>query len=341
MGVSLDKKIPIEPLGEARWSRVERGVMNALVDLEPEDVPSSPLGGWQASWRSMWRGATPLVLTGALAASVGAFAWRGLVQPENALIPARIATAAIGSRVEVGESTVEVGPQSAVRLSGDDAHGISVLLDTGRVECDVAPRHGRPPFLVEAGAVEVRVIGTHFVVTRAGEAVTVAVQRGRVEVISGQDHAFVDAGSHWPLGDAVQTSLAAAPAPVNQLPASEPAPAAEPAARPTAPDVRAASGSPASISPSTTNTATVRTPRERYEAASKLEAQKPDTAMAIYGELARQGGAWGMNALFAEGRLEADRGRQNDATRLLDEYLARYPFGPNAEDARRLLARMR
>ena len=81
--------------------------------------------------------------------------------------------------------------------------------------------------------------------------------------------------------------------------------------------------------------------RERYEAASKLEAQKPDAAMAIYGELARQGGAWGMNALFAEGRLESDRGRQSEASRLLDEYLARYPFGPNAEDARRLLARLR
>jgi hypothetical protein len=81
--------------------------------------------------------------------------------------------------------------------------------------------------------------------------------------------------------------------------------------------------------------------RERYDAASKLEAQKPEAAMAIYGELARQGGAWGMNALFAEGRLEADRGRQSEAMHLLEEYLARYPFGPNAEDARRLLARMR
>jgi hypothetical protein len=82
-------------------------------------------------------------------------------------------------------------------------------------------------------------------------------------------------------------------------------------------------------------------PRERYDAASKLEAQKPEAAMALYSDLARQGGAWGMNALFAEGRLEADRGHSSDAVRLLEEYLARYPVGPNAEDARRLLARMR
>jgi hypothetical protein len=349
MGVSLDKNVPIEPLGEARWARVERSLMNALADLEPEAqaAPASPLGGWQGSWRSVWRGATPLVLTGALAAAVGAFAWRGLVQPEGTMAPARIATAAIGSRVEVGESTVEVGPQSAVRLSGDDTRGISVLLDTGRVECDVAPRHGRPPFLVEAGAVEVRVIGTHFVVTRAGEAVTVAVQRGRVEVISGQEHAFVDAGSHWPLVAPGQATPAAAPAPVAQALAqpagTDPPPAPDPIARTPATEVRAAGGSSAaSAAPGTAIAASPRmSSRERYDAASKLEAQKPESAMAIYGELARQGGAWGMNALFAEGRLEADRGRQSEATRLLEEYLARYPFGPNAEDARRLLARMR
>ncbi|HSY24232.1 MAG TPA: FecR domain-containing protein [Polyangiaceae bacterium] len=343
MGVSLDKNVPIEPLGEARWTRVERSLMNALADLEPEvqGAPSSSLGGWQSSWRSVWRGATPLVLTGALAAAVGAFAWRGLVQPEGTMAPARIATAAIGSRVEVGESTVEVGPQSAVRLSGDDTHGISVLLDTGRVECDVAPRHGRPPFLVEAGAVEVRVIGTHFVVTRAGEAVTVAVQRGRVEVISGQGHAFVDAGSQWPLVAPAQA--APAPGPVAQAIGTEPAPAPDPIARPPVAEARAASGSSAtSAGPGTAMAASPRmSSRERYDAASKLEAQKPEAAMAIYGELARQGGAWGMNALFAEGRLEADRGRQSEATHLLEEYLARYPFGPNAEDARRLLARMR
>jgi hypothetical protein len=342
MSVSLDKKIPIEALGEARWARVERGVMNALVDLEPEAeaAPERALAGWQGSWRNVWRGATPLVLTGALAAAVGAFAWRGFVQPEATMAPARIATAAIGSRVEVGESTVEVGPQSAVRLSGDDAHGISVLLDTGRVECDVAPRRGRPPFLVEAGAVEVRVIGTHFVVTRAGEAVTVAVQRGRVEVISGQEHAFVDPGLQWPFVAPAQPIPAVSPAPIAPAAAVEPAPAADAIVRPGAGDTRPAGGSSAAAT-SAAATASPRTPRERYEAASKLEALKPDAAMGIYGELARQGGAWGMNALFAEGRLEADRGRQSEATRLLEEYLARYPFGPNAEDARRLLARLR
>jgi hypothetical protein len=214
--------------------------------------------------------------------------------------PARIATAAIGSRVEVGESTVEVGPQSAVRLSGDDAHGISVLLDTGRVECDVAPRRGRPPFLVEAGAVEVRVIGTHFVVTRAGDAVTVAVQRGRVEVISGQEHAFVDAGSRWPPALAVQTSPAAVAVP---------------------PQAGAEAAGPEAPAAMTAAPATELAPR----------APAADTRAA---PAAAAGGS-------TPAARPSARERQSEATRLLDEYLARYPFGPNAEDARRLLARMR
>jgi hypothetical protein len=251
--------------------------------------------------------------------------------------PTRIATAANGSRVEVGESTVEVGPQSAVRLAGDDVHGISVLLDTGRVECDVAPRRGRPPFLVEAGAVEVRVIGTHFVVTRAGDAVSVDVQRGRVEVLSGQGRTFVDAGAHWPVHDSAPVSP---PVAGLSLPSSPTAAAPEAAVHdppvPAEIPTRVAGPEPRTLSLPAHASA-----RELYETASKIEARQPDVAIATYNELARQGGAWGMNALFAEGRLEADRGRQSDATRLLQEYLTRYPFGPNAEDARRVLARMR
>ena len=101
-----------------------------------------------------------------------------------------------GSRVEFGESTIDVGPTSAVRLEGDDSRGTVVTLDRGRVECDVAPRHGRPPFLVEAGSVEVRVVGTHFTVTRTGDDVTVDVQRGQVEVVSDGRPSRVGAGAH-------------------------------------------------------------------------------------------------------------------------------------------------
>jgi hypothetical protein len=329
--VSLEKKIGIEPLGDARWARVERAVFRSLSEGDAAAQAEPP-----AATVSLvkWRGAPALVLAGALATALGALMWKTIGPSDSSAGPTRVATAANGSRIELGESTVDVGPQSDVRLTGDDVHGISVFLDVGRVECDVAPRRGRPPFLVEAGTVEVRVIGTHFVVTRTGDAVSVDVQRGRVEVFSGQEHAFVGAGAHWPGSAASPIPSHAAPGPsaegTSQVSPPEATRAPEGPARAAAQDPRAAAPTPTHLSP-----------RDQYEAASKLEAQKPGAALARYNELAAQGGAWGMNALFAAGRLEADRGRRGDATRILQEYLASYPLGPNAEDARRLLARIR
>jgi hypothetical protein len=312
-------KIEIEPLSEARWARVERAVLEAGVARPVEErlVARDPTPRWRLS-------AGLLVLAGALAAIAGGLAWRAL-QPEARGGATRVETAANGSRVEFGESTIDVGPASAVRLAGDDSHGVVVTLDSGRVECDVTPRRGRPPFFVEAGSVEVRVVGTHFVVARTGNSVAVDVERGQVEVTSNGERSLVSAGSHWPVAPAPTPgpSPAAAPAdaPVRESIAGRSAPVETRAA-----PVRAAAGL---------------SPREQYEAASKLEAQQPAAALGLYRELVRQGGAWGENALFAAGRLEADRGDHDDARRLLGEYLARYPAGPNANDARQLLDRLR
>ncbi len=329
--MSLEKKIGIEPLGDARWARVERAVFRSLSDGDAAAHTEPPAA---AVAMLRWKGATALVMAGALAAAFGAVMWKALGPSDAPAGPTRVATAANGSRIEVGESTVDVGPQSAVRLTGDDVHGISVLLDGGRVECDVAPRRGRPPFLVEAGNVEVRVVGTHFVVTRVGDAVTVDVQRGRVEVVSGQEHALVGAGSHWPVSPASAVPSHAPPAMpaggTSQVSPPEAPSVSEGPPRAAVGDARATAPGPSHLSP-----------RDQYEAASKLEARQPDAALASYNALATQGGAWGMNALFAEGRLEADRGRRGNAVRLLQEYLTSYPLGPNAEDARRLLGRMR
>jgi hypothetical protein len=249
--------------------------------------------------------------------------------------PTRVETGANGSRVEIGESVIEVGPQSAVRVNGDDTRGVVIVLEGGRIECEVAPRHGRPPLVVEAGAVEVRVVGTHFVVTRAGDDTSVDVQRGEVEVSSRGNRARINAGSHWPPSDdALRGS--GAPAGTSTPPAipvgaggSQPS-----ATRAGASDNRGASSSSPSASPNLS-------PRERYEMASALEAKQPQVALAGYRELAQKGGPWAQNALFAQGRLEADLGDRDEARRLLQAYLARYPGGPNADDARHLLERMR
>jgi hypothetical protein len=323
--MSLGRKIEIEPLAESRWARIERAILDASVTPKAE----SP---WQDSqaMRSgpAWRAAVGLVLAGAAAAALGALTLRLVAFPEDRDAPTRIETGSNGSRVEVGESTVDVGPQSLVRFDGDDTRGIRVLLDQGRIECDVTSRKGRPAFVVEAGGVEVRVVGTHFVVNRADDAVTVSVQRGQVEVNSGSSHTSVPAGAQWLSPQTTTHDSLGQPPPAG----TEPTPTGSSHAAPTHGDGRGSAPVHAIAG---------LTPREQYDAASKLEARQPEAALALYAELAKQGGPWGMNALFAQGRLQADRQHRREASELLQEYLSHYPSGPNAEDARRLIDRLR
>jgi hypothetical protein len=78
-----------------------------------------------------------------------------------------------------------------------------------------------------------------------------------------------------------------------------------------------------------------------YESAARMESQNPEGALALYRKVAAGSGAWAANALYAAGRLQADRGRRGEAARLLDEYLARFPSGPNARDAKDLRETLR
>jgi hypothetical protein len=356
----LRRPIDIEPLSDARWGRVERAVLDAALAPPASDPLAMPAEAGPRSRTISFAGSRPiasfagsrpiasfagsrpiasfagsrptaaaLVLAGALATIAGAVAFRSLV-PEGARAETtRVETAANGSRVEFGESTIDVGPTSAVRLAGDDSRGVVVTLDRGLVECDVSPRNRRPPFLVEAGSVEVRVVGTHFAVVRAGDAVSVDVQRGEVEVIFDGKASQVAAGEHWP---SARPSTASPPAPE---PANETAPRE--------PETSSETGTVAPMHEprGAAEPHLGKTPRERYDDASRLEAMQPDAALSIYRGLAREGGAWGENALFAAGRLEANRGDRDEARRLLRDYLTRYPSGPNADDARQLLDRLR
>ena len=317
---SLGPPPAVEPLAEPRWAQIE----HALFDAErrvwaPDAQPPAP-------WLSL-RGGAALVLAASLVIVAGVFAVRTLAQPAPGA-PTRVETAANGSHVEFGESTVDVGPESSVRLVGDDARGIMVVVDRGRVECEVTPRHGRPPFMVQAGAVEVKVVGTHFAVARSGSKATVDVQHGQVEVTTGEGKWLVGAGAHWPPPPAPPVALA--PPTSTWTPISTPNPTST-----------TSTSTPTSTSTSTPTPRPSLSPRARYEAASRLEATDPDAALAQYRELAQKGGGWGQNALFAAGRLDADRGDRDEARRLLLQYVSLYPGGANANDARELLNRMR
>jgi hypothetical protein len=317
-------KMDIEGLSEQRWSRVERDLFDRVARGEAEPQAADP----RVASPPRWRAAAALVLAGAAAAVGGGVAWRALAPSSRVVAygPSRISAGASGSHVTVGDSTVDVAPQTTAWVTGDDAHGVTVLLEKGRVECEVAPRQGRPRFAVEAGDVHVRVVGTHFAVTRAASEVDVQVQRGVVEVTSGERRVEVHAGETWPQrppAAALPVLPSASSAPLGTMLPEEPA------------------ATPPGSSPAASIAAAAPTPRAAYESASRLEATRPDAAIAIYGDLAAHGGPWGMNALFAKGRLQADRGRRDEARRTLTDYLDRYPSGPNADDARQLLDRLR
>jgi FecR protein len=408
------KQIEVEPLSDQRWSKIEKSIFaqleNERLDREPEPkmVSLPPRSAWR------WRPAVALVMAGAMAAAIGALATKSMFTSPVAPVasaPSRVVTGSSDSHIALGESDVDVAPESAVLVSGDDDRGIMVVVDRGKVECEVAPRKGRPPFLVQAGDVRVKVVGTHFTVARdaQGGGAHVLVAHGIVEVTSHGQTTTLHDGDSWP---AAPTTLntpspitTATPSPVTQNDPPAPAPrmartsrsksaplpktstprktpaapiaaAADPpqtaplpapvgaplpapvgappalSSPPASSPPAAATQAPASVNlppPPTQAPATTPPPpptpqpsaQEMYEAAAQLEAQNPDGALATYKKIAGGGGAWAANALFAAGRLQAHRGRNGDAARLLDEYLVRFPNGANAADARELLAKVK
>jgi TolA-binding protein len=77
-----------------------------------------------------------------------------------------------------------------------------------------------------------------------------------------------------------------------------------------------------------------------FEQATLLEQSDPARASRLYRSLEGGGDSWAQNALYARGRLAASRGNKADARRLLQQYLARFPRGGNAADARAVLRRL-
>jgi hypothetical protein len=336
------KRPPVEPLSRPAWDRVEAGVF-ARLDRGEHLLPSADpdaLGFGQPSFgqASFGRGslgqARRWALAGALAAAASiALFWRfGASHDEaapNAAAPAavsapaaprheaRIVSTDAPTETTLGEAAITLAAHSDVGVAGSDAEGWLVRLDAGQVDCKVAPRRGRPPFVVQAGETKVSVVGTRFTVTRTGSAARVSVSEGHVQVDSGSSHVLLGPGESWP------SEPEAAPAiePVEPEPADEPV-RAEPARGKRA--------------------AYVVTPRaqQRFERAARLEAKDPKAALSIYQQLARGKGPWAANALYAQARLELERGRPQRAEPLLRRYLERHPQGMNAGDVRKLLAQI-
>jgi transmembrane sensor len=151
-------------------------------------------------------------------AVAAASAWEG----------AQLETAADAVSVTlVDGSNLKVEPRSRVALRERTPSSLKLVLARGRIACDVTHREGRS-FVVAAGGVEVRVVGTRFSVANedaeGGTRVEVRVERGAVEVRgAGPDREIVRvaAGHSWSQVTKTET-LGASEAEVQPEPAHAP-----------------------------------------------------------------------------------------------------------------------
>jgi transmembrane sensor len=133
-----------------------------------------------------------------------------------------------GSRLEIVEGT------RLVRGAGAPDR-VELAVERGRATFDVKP-NGPRAWVIDAGDVVVKVLGTRFTVARDGDAVEVSVERGKVKVETKEGARILTAGQSFRTTRANATPDASAHAETNaKAPAPTPAPVRAPAPAP-APD---------------------------------------------------------------------------------------------------------
>lgn len=149
------------------WARLEQPAQHLAVEYPPQ--PSRRTRLWAR---------------GGLAGAVTvACAWLWLVHPHllQNLQADFVTGTEVVRKVDLPDGTVAwLGADTAIDVDYDNSRRHLRLL-RGTAFFDVTPR-STPPFTVDAGEGEVRVVGTRFNLARQGEMLTVAVERGRVEV---------------------------------------------------------------------------------------------------------------------------------------------------------------
>jgi FecR protein len=339
-------KVQVEPLSEPRWAKIERALFAQLDAgaLEKKPTSSRPARHYSPlAWV-----AAAAVLGVLMVALLGGRLWRAREVLAN---PSRISTGLLASHLALPGMSLDVQPESTVVISGETGRSLLIVVDRGEIACDVEHRDADAPLIVQAGGVRVKVVGTRFSVTRQGENARVEVQKGVVEVTAGGQSVRVAAGETWPHGSAAPVSSGAAVTLPSEPSGSLPAPPAEspPGVAGTRERIPQRSGRHLGTTAPLANDSDEHEamPRrtlpsqEMFEAATRAEASDPGRAIGLYRTLETGRDSWAQNALFAHARLEATRGNKAEAGTLLRQYLARFPRGPNADDARAVLERLR
>jgi FecR protein len=343
----------VEDLSDLQWARLERGLWSRL-DAEDASPPAEQGSRYAAPPRS--RGRRALAVAGGLAlvAALVLVFWARRPGELGAPTPARVVTRESATTLSFAEAAIEVQARSALLLNGSAQSGATVVLERGGAGFKVAPRV--TPFVVVAGDVSVRVVGTQFSVTRQGERVAVAVAEGKVDVrYRGELHQLLR-GGRWATPPEVQEEIlledagadASAATDATERDDGSAAPAdsdAAPSRRPR----RTRAGETAPVAPATappvapmapdegTRTEDLRRAGDEFAAAARLETAQPQEALHRYLVLAQRGDRWGATALFAAARLAFDIGEPDRGRSLATAYLRRFPRGLNAVDAAALL----
>lgn len=299
------KPIDVDPLDEQRWKSVEMGVFRAL-DADAESVAEAPRARPVRSWGLGLAGA-------ALAAGLSLLGYVALreARPERSAVTAAPPVDAAGASERLlsrdqplerrwGQVALRAAPHSQVTLDAPRGSLHRGRLEAGELRVEVPPNE---QLELTVGRVLVRASAVRFVASYAGFRPQLQVEDGALQLTGEGAPPVLRAGERW-------------------LPSEAAGPSKE----------------DAQLTVAVPGSAPALSPRARYEEAARLEGTDPGRAERLYTALARGRGPWSAHALFALGRLELERGQATRGRATLRRYLARYPGGPNAEDARRLLA---
>jgi TolA-binding protein len=204
----------VEPrVTDAQLDRLWRGVSARLAARRG----SARYGLW-------WSGTAVLAVALGAALLLHAAAPQPAARSRQAWAAVEVQTAATASSFELTEgSRVSLAAHSALFVQENASNAVSIALSHGEAQFDVTHREARR-FTVTARDVQVRVIGTQFVV-KAGRApelrVEVTVLRGVVEVDSAQRPgvvARVTAGQTWVQSSGPATATEAAGGAISPAP---------------------------------------------------------------------------------------------------------------------------
>jgi transmembrane sensor len=273
--------------------------------LSPELSPArlarnrAAIEGKLARRTGPWRWAVGASSVAALA-SIAFFLWPSRA-PELAVNEAvwvispgaRVTASAQPSTVQLEDgSRIELAPHASLIGVARSEAELSLELETGEASFDVAPDPHRT-FRVRSGDVLVQVLGTAFTVERSDGRVTVAVTRGRVEVLRGDERSVLGAGDRWSADEHVSM------APTVEAPRAEEASVEE-----VVEEITRAGGRSRSVEAPIEDPA-----RALFEAAQIARREgRPDSAAALFAELIEQypGDARAGLAAFELGRIRLD-----------------------------------